>query len=55
MICEKCGEATRKLDKQFYFRFENANILVIGCEHHVGKVLDIVRDHQANKQQKGGE
>jgi hypothetical protein len=39
---------------KYYYRWKNANILVVGCSVHVKEVFDVLNNYQSNKQKKGG-
>jgi hypothetical protein len=43
MSCNECHKEQESREKEYYFRIENANILVFGCEKHVTILRDILR------------
>ena len=43
MSCKDCELEQETLDKQYFFRIGNGNILVFGCEKHVGELQKIIR------------
>jgi hypothetical protein len=43
MSCEDCEKEQATLEKQYYFRIGNGNILVFGCEKHIKMLQDKLR------------
>lgn len=48
MSCEKC-EQYQQEGRVAYFRFGIADIEMSGCPEHLGEVMAVLRDYQADK------
>lgn len=46
MGCAMCEVATNEGDKHYYYRWKNANILIIGCKVHVKEIFDVLSNYQ---------
>jgi len=43
MSCSDCEQAQKQGDPKTYFRIENANIELVGCEEHLEKAVKQLR------------
>ena len=43
MSCKDCENEQQTKEKEYYFRVEEANILIYGCEKHVKIMLEQLR------------
>ena len=43
MSCEQCEIEQDTREKEYYFRWKNANILLFGCTKHIKEIMDILR------------
>ena len=45
MSCEECSKEQEDPNpKLYYFRWKNANILLLGCVKHITEVMDALRN-----------
>ncbi len=43
MSCEKCERVIRNGGPVCYVRIDRANVAILGCAEHVGKVIEMLR------------
>jgi hypothetical protein len=49
MSCKDC-ETAQEMGRVYFFRWDIANIAVIGCGKHVGEIFAVLREAQKKKE-----
>ena len=43
MSCEDCEKEQESREKEYYVRIDTANVLIFGCQKHVGMLMQKLR------------